>query len=70
MKTRERNYHFYVVAIAEVYSDEGDNEYQKEEYNSAVYFYTEGIKVHCKNKELNAKLHSNRAAAHLKLGEK
>ena len=26
--------------------------------------------MNCKDKELNAKLHSNRAAAHLHLGEK
>ena len=57
------------VAIAEVYKDEGNNEYRKGDYNNAIYFYTEGIKVNCKNKELNAKLYSNRAAAHYSLGK-
>ena len=35
----------------------------------AVYFYTEGIKVNCKDKDLMAELYSNRAHAHLFLGE-
>ncbi|CAH3195039.1 unnamed protein product [Porites evermanni] len=56
------------VAIAEVYKDEGNNEYRKGDFNNAIYFYTEGIKVNCKNKELNAKLYSNRSAAHYSLG--
>ena len=57
------------VAIAEVYKDEGNNEYRKGDFNNAIYFYTEGIKVNCKNKELNAKLYSNRSAAHYSLGK-
>ncbi|KAL9965088.1 hypothetical protein ACROYT_G028836 [Oculina patagonica] len=55
-------------AIAEVYNSEGDDEFRKQEYGSAIHFYTEGIKVNCNNKELNAKLHSNRATAHNCLG--
>ena len=59
----------FVVAIAEVYKNEGNNEYNKKNFNSAIHFYTEGIKVNCKDKDLNAKLHSNRAAAHSNLGK-
>ena len=63
-------FYFFVVAIAEVYKNEGNDEYNKKNFNSAIYFYTEGIKVNCKDEELNAKLYSNRAAAHFNLGKK
>jgi len=56
-------------AIAEVYMIEANKEYFEKEFNNAIYFYTEGIKVNCKDEELNAKLYSNRATAHFCLGE-
>lgn len=55
-------------AIAEVYLKEGDNEYSKGEADNAVHFYTEGLQVNCKDIQVNAVLYSNRAAAHLLLG--
>ncbi|KAM7451218.1 Tetratricopeptide repeat protein 4 [Porites harrisoni] len=55
-------------AIAEVYKNEGNDEYNKGTFSNAIDYYTDGIKMNCKDKELNAKLHSNRAAAHLYLG--
>ncbi|CAH3016839.1 unnamed protein product, partial [Porites evermanni] len=55
-------------AIAEVYKNDGNEEYKKKNFYGAIYFYTEGIGMNCKDKELNAKLYSNRAAAHLNLG--
>ena len=58
------------VAIAEVYKNEGNDEYNKKNFNNAINYYTEGIKVNCKDKDLNAKLYSNRAAAHFNLGKK
>ena len=60
----------FVVAIAEVYKNEGNDEYNKKNFNSAIQFYTKGVKVNCKDEELNAKLYSNRAAAHFNLGKK
>ena len=57
------------LAIAEVYKNEGNDEYRRKEYNNAVEFYTEGIEVNCKDDDLNAKLYSNRATAHFYLGE-
>ncbi|CAH3195701.1 unnamed protein product, partial [Porites evermanni] len=57
-----------VSAIAQVYNDEGSEAYDKKDYSNAVYFYTEGIKVNCKDKDLMAELYSNRAHAHLCLG--
>ena len=63
------NYDIVVLAIAEVYKNEGNDEYRRKEFSNAVYFYTEGIKVNCKDEELNAKLYSNRATGHFYLGE-
>ncbi|CAH3170564.1 unnamed protein product [Porites lobata] len=57
-------------AIAEVYKNEGNEEYNKKNYSSAISYYTDGIKVNCKDKELTAKLYSNRAAAHFNLRKK
>ena len=64
-------YHFisFAIAIAEVYKNEGNDEYNKKNFKSAIRFYTEGIKVNCKDEDLNAKLYSNRAAAHFNLGK-
>ena len=59
-----------IVAIAEVYKNEGNYEYKKSNFNNAIHYYTKGIKVNCKDEELNAKLYSNRAAANLNLGKK
>lgn len=57
------------LAVAEVYNNEGDESYRNKDYNNAVYFYTEGIKVQCKDIDLKAELYGNRADAHLRLGE-
>ena len=59
----------FILAIAEVYKIEGNNEYGRKEFSNAVYFYTEGIKVNCKDDELNARLYSNRATAYFYSGE-
>ena len=59
----------FVSEIVEVYKNEGDDVYIKEDFLNAIYFYTEGIKVKCGNKELKAKLYNDRATVHFKLGE-
>ena len=59
----------FVSAIVEVYKNEGNDVYIKEDFFNAIYFYTEGIKVKCGNKELKAKLYNDRATVHFKLGE-
>ena len=61
---------YFVVAIAEVYKNDGNDEYNKKNFNGAIHFYTEGIKVNCKDEDLNAKLYGNRASAHFNLGKK
>jgi len=55
-------------AIAEVYQEEGDKELTRKEVCNAIYFYTEGIQVNCKDVQVNAKLYSNRATAYYHLG--
>ena len=65
-----KSFYFFVVAIAEVYRKDGNDEYNHKNFNNAIHFYTKGIKVNCKDEELNAKLYSNRAAAHFNLGKK
>ena len=71
---------FYLVCgptlCKEVYKEEGDTEYGKGEYNCAIVCYTEGISKTYRNEEkcktgknINAKLFTNRATAHLQLGE-
>ena len=52
-----------------MYKNEGNDAYKRNDFNNAVHFYTEGIKVSCKDDELNAKLYSNRATAYFYLGE-
>lgn len=59
----------FCLAIAEVYTDEGKEAFLKKDYNNAVYFFTGGIKVNCRNEDVLAVLYSNRAYANLKLGE-
>ena len=62
--------YYFIAAIADVYKNEGNDEYNKKNFSSAINYYTEGIKVNCKDKELKAKLYSNRAAALFNLGKK
>jgi len=61
---------FAFSAIAEVYQKEGDKEYTRKDVCNAIYFYTEGIQVSCKDVQLNAKLYSNRATAYYHFGKK
>ena len=61
---------FFILAIAEVYKNEGNDSYRQNDSNNSIYFYTEGIKVNCKDEELKAKLYSNRAQGYFCLGEK
>ena len=60
----------FISAISEVYNNEGDDEARQKKFNNAIYFYTEGIKVNCKDDELRARLYCNRATAHFYLGWK
>ena len=59
---------FTFSALAEKYQEEGDKEFIRDEVHNAIFFYTEGIQVNCKDVQLNAKLYSNRATAYYHLG--
>lgn len=52
-----------------MYCVEGNTAYKEKDYLNAVHFFTEGIAVKCKDVQLNAKLHSNRATANYYLGK-
>ena len=54
---------------AESYKDEGNSNFKIKKYRWAIANYTEGIKCKSKDKEVNAVLYSNRAAAHFHLGK-
>lgn len=60
--------------FSEAFKEEGDIEYRKGEYNYATVCYTLGINYNCGNENcddstnVNAKLFTNRATAHLQLG--
>ena len=60
---------FLILAIAEVYKNQGNEDYRKRDFINAIHFYTEGIKVKCKDDNLIAQLYSNRAIANFKLGK-
>ena len=55
--------------MAKVYLEDGNKAYRKGESYNAIQSYTEGIQVNCRDKKLNAKLHSNRATVHFYLGK-
>ncbi|KAM7440465.1 HSP70/90 co-chaperone, partial [Porites harrisoni] len=57
-----------LIAIAQVYNNEGTEAFLKRDYSNAVYFFTEGIKVNCKDEDCMAMLYSNRASANLHEG--
>ena len=59
---------YFFLAIAEVYNTEGNERYKQEDFTNAIYFYTEGIQVKCKDEELKAELYGNRAEAYFRLG--
>ena len=46
------------LAIAEVYKTEGNEACLKEDYSNAGYFYTEGVKVNCKDEDLAVSFYS------------
>ena len=64
------NYCVHVIAaIAEVYKNEGNDAFKREEFSDAIAFYSEGIKVNCRDDELNAKLYNNRSMANFYSGK-
>lgn len=58
----------YKLGRAEAYKEDGNHEFKKKKYRIAADNYTEGIKCRCPDKQLNAVLYTNRAAANFHLG--
>ncbi|CAH3182469.1 unnamed protein product [Porites lobata] len=54
--------------IAEVHKSAGNKAFAKHDFCQAIYFYTEGIKVNCRDEKLNAKLYHNRATGNFYSG--
>lgn len=48
--------------------DEGNAYFKEKNYKKAILSYTEGLKKNCSVSDINAILHTNRAAAHFHLG--
>jgi len=46
-----------ILAIAELFKNDGNDEFRNKNFSNAIYFYTEGIKIDCKDDELKAKLY-------------
>ena len=63
-------FYLFFAAIADVHRNQGNEAFKKGDFLNAIHFYTEGIKVECNDKELQAKLYNNRAISHFKLGKK
>ena len=59
----------FISAIAETHKNAGNDALLSRDLVKAVNLYTEGIKVKCKDEDLNAKLYNNRASAHYHLGK-
>ncbi|XP_053776386.1 tetratricopeptide repeat protein 4 [Desmodus rotundus] len=53
---------------ARMYKNEGNDYFKEKDYKKAVTSYTEGLKRKCADPNLNAVLHTNRAAAQYYLG--
>ena len=60
----------FILATAELFKNEGNDEFRKKDFSNAILLYTKGIKLNSKDEELKAKLYSDRATAHFNLGEK
>ncbi|CAH3190037.1 unnamed protein product, partial [Porites evermanni] len=52
------------VEKAEDFNNAGNDAYRNKDFAKAIFFYTEGIKVECKDKELVSKLYNNRSTVY------
>ena len=59
----------FVVEKAEDFNNAGNDAYRKKDFAKAIFFYTEGIKVECKDKELVSKLYNNRSTVYFYRGK-
>lgn len=59
---------FYIAEKAAQFKEEGNVNFKAKNYRRAIDCYTEGIRLLCNDKELNAILFGNRSASHFYLG--
>ena len=59
----------FLTAIAQVYIEEGDAEFNRKNIENAAILYTRGIDVNCKDDKLNAILYFKRHVSYFALGE-
>ena len=59
----------FCLARAIAYKEDGNESFKIKQYREAVLAYTEGIQQQSVDRQLNAILYSNRAAAQYRLGE-
>lgn len=69
-KKTKRVLSLFISAIAEDYNQEGDTRLNKNEFGSALDFYTKGIELKCKDDQLNATMYTNRARVHFCVGKR
>ena len=60
---------YLLLARAEAYKEDGNIQYKKRQFKTAIKNYTEGIKIKCEDSKLNAILYTNRATSHSYLGK-
>ncbi|CAH3168609.1 unnamed protein product [Porites evermanni] len=53
---------------ADDFNNAGNDAYRKKDFATAIFLYTEGIKVECKDKELVSKLYNNRSTIYFYRG--
>ena len=58
----------FVLEKVEELKNAGNEAYTKRDFAKTISFYTEGIKVECKDKELVSKLYNNRSTVYFYLG--
>ena len=58
----------FVLEKAEVLKNAGNGAYTKKDFAKSIFFYTEGLKIQCADKELVSKLYNNRSTVYFYLG--
>ena len=58
-----------LILSAKVKYLKGELEHEKEDYEKALSYYTEGLELKCKDDKINAKLYLRRSHSHNHLGE-
>ena len=66
---RHTQEHYFRCRKGEDFNKAVNDAYRKKDFAKAIFFYTEGIKVECKDKELVSKLYNNRSTVYFYRGK-